>query len=56
MRIGAQKPIFSVALVVPSFRLRERHRASGAAGLARASQGYREGWANEGGRAPRVAL
>ena len=49
MRIGFCAPIFSVALVVSSFRLRERHRASS----SRASQGDREGWVNEDGASPK---
>jgi hypothetical protein len=66
VRIGFCAPIFSVALVVPSFRLRERHRASGSRasqgqpGPARASQGQpglsqgdREGWVNEDGASPK---
>ena len=56
MRIGLCAPIFSVALVVPSFRLRERHRASGSRasqGQPGLSQGDREGWVNEGEAIPK---
>jgi hypothetical protein len=49
MRIGFCADPDGVALVVPRFRLRERHLASS----SRASQGDRESWAKEGGAIPK---